>query len=61
VSHLHGHWRHWQPKDEKDLSFHLGNNITFCQEIAKDLSICTDSSVELYSDITQNVAKAYAR
>ena len=33
-------------KNEKDLSFHLGNNIISQQETAKDLGICTDSSLK---------------
>ena len=33
-------------KNEKDLSFHLGdNNIISRQETAKDLGICTDSGL----------------
>jgi len=49
-------------KNEKDLSFHLGdNNIISRQETAKDLRICTDSGLKFSSHIGQIVAKAHAR
>jgi len=49
-------------KNEKDLSFHLGNNnIISQQKTAKDLGICTDSGLKFSSHISQIVAKAYAR
>jgi len=48
-------------KNEKDLSFHLGNNIISRQEIAKYLGICTDSMLKFSSHIRQIVAEAHAR
>jgi len=55
---IHGHWR---AKNEKDLSFHLGdNNIISRQETAKYLRICTDSGLKFSSHIGQIVAKAHA-
>jgi len=40
----------------------LGNNIISRQEIAaRDLGICTDSSLKFSSHISQIVAKAHAR
>jgi len=49
-------------KNEKDLSFHLGdNNIISRQETAKNLGICTDSGLKFSSHISQIVAKAHAR
>jgi len=49
-------------KNEKDLSFNLGNNnIISRQETAKDLGICTDSDLQFSSHISQIVAKAHAR
>jgi len=49
-------------KNKKDQYFHLGNNTLISrQEIAKDLGICTDSSLKFSSHIRQIVAKAHAR
>jgi len=49
-------------KNEKDLSFRLGdNNIISRQETAKDLGICTDSGLKFSSHISQVVAKTHAR
>jgi len=48
-------------KNEKDINFYLGNNIISQRETAKDLGICTDSSLKFSSHISQIIAKAHAR
>ena len=50
---IHGDW-------QSKKTFHLGNNVISRQETAKDLGICTDSSLKFTSHIKQIVAKAHA-